>query len=45
MTSLQFLSKGLTLRHLRLIVALDEYRQVSRVAQVMQITQPAVSKA
>jgi DNA-binding transcriptional LysR family regulator len=45
MTSLQFLSKGLTLRHLRLIVALDEYRQVSRVAQVMHITQPAVSKA
>ncbi|MGO4327175.1 LysR substrate-binding domain-containing protein [Cupriavidus sp. 2TAF22] len=33
------------MRHLRLVIALEEYRQVGRVAHAMNITQPAVSKA
>ncbi len=32
-------------RHLRLVLALDEYRSISKVAQALNITQPAVSKA
>lgn len=34
----------LNLRHLRLLVALDDYRNVKRVAAYMNVTQPAVSK-
>lgn len=45
MDALGFLRTGLKLRHLRLVIALEEYRQVARVAMAMNITQPAVSKA
>lgn len=40
-----FLQRALTLRHLRLLVALDDLRQVGRVATALSISQPAVSKA
>ncbi len=40
-----FLQRALTLRHLRLLVALDELQQVGRVAASLHISQPAVSKA
>jgi DNA-binding transcriptional LysR family regulator len=40
-----FLQRALTLRHLRLLVALEELRQVGRVAVALSISQPAVSKA
>lgn len=40
-----FLQRSLTLRHLRLLAALDEMRHVSRVANALHVTQPAVSKA
>ncbi|AOB32546.1 hypothetical protein AKI39_20145 [Bordetella sp. H567] len=36
---------SLKLRHLRLLIALDDHRHVSRVAAVLHLTQPAVSKA
>jgi DNA-binding transcriptional LysR family regulator len=36
---------NLKLRHLRLLIVLDEHRHVGRVATVMNVTQPAVSKA
>jgi len=39
------LRSNLKLRHLQLLVALDELRHVGRVAQFLSITQPAVSKA
>jgi DNA-binding transcriptional LysR family regulator len=45
MDAISFLRTGLKLRHLRLVIALEEYRQVARVANAMNITQPAVSKA
>ncbi|WP_367394886.1 LysR substrate-binding domain-containing protein [Cupriavidus sp. Agwp_2] len=45
MDAIGFLRSGLKLRHLRLVIALEEYRQVARVANAMNITQPAVSKA
>ncbi|SDD52405.1 DNA-binding transcriptional regulator, LysR family [Cupriavidus sp. YR651] len=45
MDAIGFLRTGLKLRHLRLVIALEEYRQVARVALAMNITQPAVSKA
>jgi DNA-binding transcriptional LysR family regulator len=40
-----FLQRALTLRHLRLLVALEELGQVGRVAAALNISQPAVSKA
>lgn len=40
-----FLLRALTLRHLRLLIALEELRQVGRVAVALNISQPAVSKA
>jgi DNA-binding transcriptional LysR family regulator len=36
---------SLKLRHLRLLISLDEHRNVSRVATALNLTQPAVSKA
>lgn len=39
-----FLQRHLKLRHLRLLVALDQHRHVGRVAAALHITQPAVSK-
>ncbi|WP_373376299.1 LysR substrate-binding domain-containing protein [Cupriavidus nantongensis] len=44
MNAIGFLRSGLKLRHLRLVIALEEYRQVARVANAMNLTQPAVSK-
>ncbi|WP_315918582.1 LysR family transcriptional regulator [Mesorhizobium sp. SP-1A] len=35
---------GLTLRHMRMIVALDDHGRVSAAAQVMNISQPAASR-
>lgn len=40
----RFMRSGLRLNHLRLILALDELRSVSRAAAYLNITQPAVSK-
>ena len=40
-----FLLRSLTLRHLRLLIAIEELRQVGRVAVALNISQPAVSKA
>jgi DNA-binding transcriptional LysR family regulator len=40
-----FLQRALTLRHMRLLVALEDMRQVGRVAVALNISQPAVSKA
>lgn len=40
-----FLKRGLKLRQLRLLLALDNHRHVGRVADALSITQPAVSKA
>lgn len=40
----RFMRSGLRLRHLRLIVALDDLRNVSRVAAYLNVSQPAVSK-
>ncbi len=44
MTAKRFLSRDVKLRHLRLMVAIDDARQLSKVARMMHITQPAVSK-
>lgn len=44
MTAKRYLSRDVKLRHFRLLVALDEARQLSKVARMMHITQPAVSK-
>ena len=40
----RYLQRDLKLRHLRLLLALDEYRQVGKVANALSISQPAVSK-
>ncbi len=40
-----YLRRNLKLRQLRLLVALDKYRYVSKVAESLNLTQPAVSKA
>lgn len=40
-----FMQRALTLRHMRLLVALEDLRQVGRVATALNISQPAVSKA
>jgi DNA-binding transcriptional LysR family regulator len=39
-----FLRSNLKLRHLQLLIALDELRSIGRVASLMLLTQPAVSK-
>lgn len=44
MTARRFLARDVKLRHLRLMVAIDDARQLSKVARLMHITQPAVSK-
>ena len=38
------LRANLKLRHLQLVVALDEFRHVGRTAEFLSVTQPAVSK-
>lgn len=38
------LRSNLKLRHLQLVAALDEFRQVGRTAEFLSVTQPAVSK-
>jgi DNA-binding transcriptional LysR family regulator len=38
------LRSNLKLRHLQLLVALDQFRHVGRVAEFLSVTQPAVSK-
>lgn len=38
------LRSNLKLRHLQLLVALDEFRHIGRVAEFLALTQPAVSK-
>lgn len=43
--STAFLLRSLTLRHMRLLVAIEEMRQLGRVAVALHISQPAVSKA
>ena len=43
--STAYLQRGLTLRHLHLLVELDETRHVGRVAAAMHVSQPAISKA
>lgn len=45
MNTAGFLRKGVKLRHLHLVLALDEHRQIGRVADALHVTQPAVSKA
>jgi DNA-binding transcriptional LysR family regulator len=39
------LRSSLKLRHLQLLVALDEFRHLGRAAEFLSVTQPAVSKA
>jgi Bacterial regulatory helix-turn-helix protein, lysR family len=39
-----YIRANLKLRHLQLLVALDDLRHVSRVAAHLNVTQPAVSK-
>jgi DNA-binding transcriptional LysR family regulator len=43
--STNYLQRGLTLRHLHLLVQLDETRHVGRVATALHVSQPAISKA
>ncbi|TIV94614.1 MAG: LysR family transcriptional regulator, partial [Mesorhizobium sp.] len=38
------LRSGLSLRHMRMITALDDHGRVSAAAQVMNISQPAASR-
>ena len=38
------LRSNIKLRHLQLLVALDEYRHLGRTAELMSVSQPAVSK-
>ncbi len=40
----RFFRNGMNFRHLRLLVALDDYRNVRRVSAYLNVTQPAVSK-
>ena len=41
----QFFARDMKLRHLRLLVAIDDAGQLSRVARMMHVTQSALSKA
>src|SRR3954471_21752311 len=43
--STAYLQGGLTLRHLHLLVELDETRHVGKVAMALHVSQPAISKA
>ena len=43
--STAYLQRGLTLRHLQLLMQLDETRHVGRVATALHVSQPAISKA
>lgn len=45
MSTRGFLLRDVKLRHLRLLVAIDDARQLSKVARLLHITQPSVSKA
>src|SRR5580765_1819370 len=38
------LRSNLKLKHLQLLVALDEFRHIGRAAEFLSVTQPAVSK-
>ena len=38
------LRSNIKLRHLQLVVALDEFRHVGRTAEFLSVTQPAVSR-
>src|SRR6476661_1017112 len=38
------LRSNIKLRHLQLVVALDEFRHVGKTAEFLSVTQPAVSK-
>jgi len=38
------LRSNIKLRHLQLVVALDEFRHLGRTAEFLSVTQPAVSK-
>lgn len=40
-----YLRAGFKMRHLRMLALLDQHRQTSKVAAVLNVTQPAVSKA
>jgi DNA-binding transcriptional LysR family regulator len=40
----KFFRQGVNFRHLRLLVALDDYRQIRRVGAYLNVSQPAVSK-
>jgi len=42
--AIPLLRSGLSLRHMRMIVALDDHGKVSAAAQVMNISQPAASR-
>lgn len=39
-----YLRANLKARHLQLLIALDEYRHIGRVAEVMHVSQPAISR-
>jgi len=41
----RILRSNLKLKHLQLLVALDEFRHLGRVAEFLRVTQPAVSKS
>ncbi|MBL8386433.1 MAG: LysR family transcriptional regulator [Burkholderiales bacterium] len=45
MTIRQFFARDMKLRHLRLLIAIDDAGQLSKVARLMHVTQPALSKA
>lgn len=40
-----FLKNSLNIRHMRLLIALDDHRSVVKAATYMNLTQPAISKA
>lgn len=42
---LYFLKNNLSIRHMRLLVALDDHRSVVKAATYLNLTQPAISKA
>jgi DNA-binding transcriptional LysR family regulator len=45
MTISEYFGRDIRLRHLRLLVAIDDAGQLARVARLLHVTQPAVSKA
>lgn len=40
-----FMKNSLTIRHMRLLIAIDDHRSVVRAATYLNLTQPAISKA